>query len=136
MYRFYAHIDALLFDVFEFFRIVKEGVQAAGANATKKHIEEISLCGIFLLEAGKKADQAFNVPPVSTHHSVRDGKTDTLTMMQDLLMKAVVEERNRPGSTFPDPTTQGMEDKAAKGWIEGVLQRDGKCMCEEDSGDQ
>ena len=49
------------------FRIVKEGVQSAGANATRKHIEEISLCGMFLMEAGKKADQAFTTIYQSYH---------------------------------------------------------------------
>ena len=115
-------------------RIVKEGVQAAGANTTKKHIEEISLCGMFLLEAGKKADRAFNVPPASTCHSVRDAKSDINTMMRDLLEKAAVEEKDRHGSPFPDPTTRGMEDKAAKGWIESVLQRDS--INEEEEKDQ
>lgn len=49
-------------------RIIKEGIQAAGANATRKHIEETSLCGMLLLEAGKKADCAFNVSSPSSHH--------------------------------------------------------------------
>ena len=97
------------------FRIVKEGIQAAGANATKKHIEEKSLYGMFVLEAGKKADSAFNVPPASIHHNVRDVKADVLTLMEDLLAKAAVEGRDRHGSPFADPTTRGMEDKAAKG---------------------
>ena len=41
--------------------------------------------------------------------------------MQDLLAQKTVVETNRSGSPFTDPTTRGMEDKAAKGWIEGVL---------------
>ena len=107
------------------FRIVKEGVQAADANATKKHIEEISLCGMFLLEAGKKADQVFNVPPTSTSHTVCDATEDILTMTRDLLVRAAVEDTDQLGSPFIDPTTRGMEDKAAKGWIESMLQSEG-----------
>ena len=99
-------------------------MQAAGANATKKHIEEISLCGMFLMEAGKKADSAFNVPPQSTHHNVRDAQADIHTMMQDLLERTVIEQQDHHGPPFADPTTKGMEDKAAKGWIESVLQKD------------
>ena len=114
------------------FRVIKEGVRAAGANATKKHIEEISLCGMFLLQAGKKADSAFNVPPASIHHNVRDARTDVLIMMEDILANAA-EERDRHGSPFADPTTRGMEDKAAKGWIEGVLRKD-TMYEEEDEG--
>ena len=97
---------------------MKEGVQSAGANATRKHIEEISLCGMFLMEAGKKADQAFNVALPSTQHTVRDGTDDIPTMMQDLLSQKTIVEKNLSGSVLQ---TRGMEDKAAKGWIEGVL---------------
>ena len=103
------------------FRIVKEGVQAAGANATQKHIEEISLCGMFLLEASKRADRAFNVPPPTTHHTVRDATDDVLTMVRELLVRNAVQETHRCGHPFRDPTTRGMEDKAAKGWIENAL---------------
>ena len=106
-------------------------MQSAGANATKKHIEEISLCGMFLLEAAKKANEAFNVPPQSTLHSVRDAKSDVHTMMQDLLQRAVVEQQDHHGPPFSDPTTKGMEEKAARGWIENVLQKE--TMCEEES---
>ena len=116
------------------FRIIKEGVQASGANATKKHIEELSLCGMFLLEAGKKADTIFNIPPASTHHTVRDATDDILTMMQDLMATAAVQETGRHGSPFQDPTTRGMEDKAARGWIENVLRSDS--MLEEEESNQ
>ena len=104
-----------------FSRIVKEGVQGAGANGTQKHIEEISLCGMFLLEASKRADKAFNVPHPATQHTVRDATGDILTMTQDLLARRAVEETDRSGTPFSDPTTRGMEDKVAKGWIENVL---------------
>ena len=105
------------------YRVIKEGVQAAGANATNKHIEEISLCGMFLLEAARKADKAFNVYPPSTRHTTRDADTDTHTMTQDLLQRAVIENLDHHGPPFPDPTTKGMEGKASKGWIESVLQK-------------
>ena len=118
---YYCACTSTLTCIVHTFRIVKEGVQSAGANATRKHIEEISLCGMFLMEAGKKADQAFNVAPPSTNHTIRDGAEDILTMMQDLLAQKTVVETTRSGSPFTDPTTRGMEDKAAKGWIEGVL---------------
>ena len=97
------------------FRIVKEGVQAAGANATNKHIEELSLCGLFLLDACKKADKAFNVPPASTRHTVRD---DILTMTRDLLNTAAAKGCDCSGSRFKDPT---IVERAAKGWIEAIL---------------
>ena len=104
-------------------RIVKEGVQAAGANATQKHIEELSLCGMFLLEASRKADKAFNVPPPATHHTVRDATADILTMTRDLLVRKAAQETDRYGSCFVDPSTRGMEEKVATGWIEDILGR-------------
>ena len=107
-----AHYTLVLWHTF---RIVKEGVQSAGANATRKHIEEISLCGMFLMEAGKKADQAFNVALPSTNHTIRDGAEDILTMMQDLLSQKTVVETNLSGSPFTDPTTRGMGRQSCKG---------------------
>ena len=97
----------------------KEGIQAAGANATDKHIEYLSLCGMFLLEAGRKANKAFNLPPTSKKHTVAEEK---LTMTKALLDRLVVQESGHSGY-FSDPTTKGMEDKVARGWIEEVLGR-------------
>ena len=91
----------------------------------KKAHCEISLCGMFFLEAGKKADQTFNVPPLSTSHTVSDATEDILTMTRDLLVRAAVEDTVWLGSPFIDPTTRAMEDKAAKGWIEIMLQSEG-----------
>ena len=36
---------------------------------------------------------------------------------QDLLERAVVEQHDHPVPPLADPTTKGMEEKAAKGWI-------------------
>ena len=83
-------------------------MQAAGANATTKHIEELSLCGMFLMEASRKADKAFNVPPPTTHHTIRNATEDILTMIR------ATEETDRRGSPFIDPSTKGMEDKWPK----------------------
>ena len=89
-HTFYVHV----------YTLIKEGVQASGANAT----EEISPCGMFLLEAGKKADSIFNIPSASTHHTVRDATDDILTMIQDLMATTAVQERGRqaPHSMFHD----------------------------------
>ena len=97
------------------FRIIKEGVQAAGANAMSKHIEELSLCGMFLLEASKKANKAFNVPPPSSRHTGRDATDDILTMTRDILVRRAVEETNRVGTPFSDPTTRGNGRQGSEG---------------------
>ena len=88
-------------------------MQAARANATNKHTEEISLCGMFLLEAARKADSAFGVPPPSSQYTVCDAQTDICAITQDL-PRAVVEEPDHQGKKFPDPTIKGMEENGFK----------------------
>ncbi len=90
---------------------------------TEKHLEDISLSGLFLLEAAKRADHVFQVPPPSKQHTVRDSSHDLLAMTADLLSTGAVEQKpDRTEPPFQDPSTQGMETKASKGWIESVLQ--------------
>ena len=81
-------------------RVVKNAVKAAGANVTPKHIEDISLSGLFLLEAAKTADEIFQVPPSSNHHTVRDAASDIQSMVESLLKFNVTQEMNRTGSPF------------------------------------
>ncbi len=102
-------------------RIVKAAMQAAGANGSEKHVEDISLCGLFLLEAAKRADKAFQVPPGSTQHTIRDASNDVTAMVTNLLSTGAVEERDRTGPPFQEPFARGMEEKASKGWIESLL---------------
>ena len=44
-------------------RVLKQALRSSGANATQKHIEEVSLCSLFLMEAAKKADRTFGLTP-------------------------------------------------------------------------
>ena len=78
---------------------------------------------MFLLDASRKADKAFGVSPSSTCHAVRDSTEDIRIMTKDILERHVVQETNRSGIAFSDPTTKGMEEKVAKGWVEGILQK-------------
>lgn len=78
---------------------------------------------MFLLEAGRKANSAFSVPPPSARHTVSDATNDVLTMMKDLLETKTVQETDRSGCSFFDPSTKGMEEKVAKGWIEATVVR-------------
>ncbi len=93
---------------------------------TDKHLEDVSLSGLFLMDAAKRADRFFQVPPPSTQHTVRDATKDTLVMVADLLSSGAVEENqeNTRSTTppFQDPSTAGMECKISTGWIESVLQ--------------
>ena len=54
---------------------------------------------------------------VETNHTrMHKYNTDTHTFMY-------AQETDRYGSCFVDPSTRGMEEKVAKGWIEDILGR-------------
>ncbi len=57
-----------------------------------KHLEDVSLSGLFLVDAGKGADRFFQVPPPSTQHTARDATKGTPVMVPDLLSSRAVEE--------------------------------------------
>lgn len=52
-------------------RVVKQALRCSRANIT-----DISQCALFLLEAAKKCDRIFRVPPSSTAHTIRDSKSE------------------------------------------------------------
>jgi hypothetical protein len=56
--------------------VLKQALRSSGANATKHHIEEVSLCTLFLMEAAKKADKEFGIPQRSARHATRDATAD------------------------------------------------------------
>ena len=58
------------------FSVVKEAIRSSGTNATEKHIEDVSICALLLIEAAKKADQAFGVTPKSGARTVRSAEND------------------------------------------------------------
>lgn len=91
---------------------------------TEKHMDEVSLCTLFLLEAAKKVDQAFLVTPQDNKHTVRDSKQDIHKMVGYLLEKKVTSEISTRSSTelFSDPTVKGM-GKLTGSWLQTVLSR-------------
>ena len=56
--------------------VFKQALRASGANVTDKHIELVSLCALFLMEAAKRADSDIYVPSPSTSHTIRDSASD------------------------------------------------------------
>lgn len=46
-------------------------MRSSGANVTQKHLEDVSMCGLFLLEACKKVDKMFGAE-CSGAHTTRD----------------------------------------------------------------
>ena len=68
-----------------FYRVMKQALKASGANGTERHMREISMCGLFLLEAAKKADHEFQTSRSNSHHAVRSAEDDISKMTTHLL---------------------------------------------------
>lgn len=64
---------------------MKQAIWSSSANITVQHIEDVSLSGLFLLDAAKKADELFGVHKPSTRHTVRDAQGDITKMCSYLL---------------------------------------------------
>ena len=72
-------------------------------------MREISMCGLFLLEAAKKADHEFQT---SRSYTVRSAEDDISKMTTHLVQEKVLEERvNRGACTvmFKEPIEIGMK---------------------------
>ena len=65
-------------------------MRSAGANQTVKHIREVSLSVLFLMEAAAKADQTFLVPPRSSANTISDVAADVTKMVTHLVEKKVL----------------------------------------------
>ena len=104
-------------------RIFKQTVRSAGANLTVKHIKEVSLSVLFLMEAAKKADEAFDVPPKSYTHTVANADKDILKMIEHLNEKEVTTQASeRTTPSFTDPIEVGMSKFSSK-WLKKTLDR-------------
>lgn len=102
---------------------MKQALRSSGANVTPKHIEDVSMCALFLLQAAKKCDSVFGVTPKSTLHTVRDSQADIQKVHQQLMEMGIVSEdatRTSPG--FVDPTVSGMGTLTNGKWLQKQLQ--------------
>ena len=91
-------------------RVLKQVLQSSGGNATGKHIEEVSLCSLFLMEAAKKADQEFGGVPSSSKHTVSDASADIRRMAIHLLEHHVTMQKpGRNSLPFKDITSDGFK---------------------------
>ena len=103
----YMFIEIVLF----LYRVLKQALRSSGANATEKHIENVSLCGMFLMEAAHKVDSEFGVKRRSGKHTIRDSSGDIRRMTHHLLEKQVTSSQD--GRTSP-PCCDITEDGFAK----------------------
>lgn len=104
--------------------MVKQALRGSGANVTDKHITEVSMCALILLEAAKKCDEVFGVPPSATAHTVRDSKSDIQKITNMLLeMEVTTEKSSRTTPSFADPTKDGMAKETGyrSNWLQNVM---------------
>lgn len=116
------HVHAYLYSVTFHIRVLKQTLRSAGSNLTIKHVEDVSMSVLFLLEAAKKTDRAFQPSPQSTAHTVRSSQMDIAKMTQHLLDKnttTTVQDRITP--TFIDPTEQGWKKLSTTSWLHDRL---------------
>ena len=99
-------------------------MRAGGGNLTTTHVEELSLCSLFLMDAAKKTDKEFNVHRSSTSHTIRDASRDIDKMAKILLERqvtSVTEGRDVP--KFEDPTERGLKKMCNTQWVQETLSR-------------
>ena len=100
------------------YRVLKQALKSSGSNCTHKHMEELSLCLLFLLDVAKKVDLQTGTPYRSGHHAVKDENKDITTMAIYIL-----ETMN--DIPFDDPVSTGM--KIQGGWIKDFVKNISTC---------
>ena len=105
--------------------MIKETLRSSGANITMKHIEEVSMSALFLLESAKQVDHEFGVKARSTAHTIRDSASDVDKMRSLLTEKSITfENPERQSPPFTDYIQKGFTLLCKPGWIEGILQEE------------
>lgn len=103
--------------------MIKEAMRASGANATKKHLEEISLCALMLMNTAKKVDQMYGATQ-SASHTTRDATGDIGKIAHYLLSEGVTKEQEgSEGPAFEDPRVLGSK-KVSAGKLDDYLKGD------------
>ena len=114
---------------------MKQALRSSGANVTDKHILDVSMCALFLLEAAKKCDRVFGVSPESISHTIRDSKADIMKIHQQLLEKSITQENTeRKTPIFVDPTESGINTITKGDWLSKHLQSNFEDNLQSDEG--
>lgn len=74
---------------------MKQALHSSGANVTSKHITDVSMCALFLLEAAKHTDTIFGVQSPSTAHTISDSRSDTTKMQRYMVENEINHEPQR-----------------------------------------
>ena len=75
--------------VMYYFRVLKEALRSSGANCTEKHMEELSMCSLLLLDVAKRSDHEFDTPYRSSRHTIRSADDDIKKMVKYLIEEKV-----------------------------------------------
>ena len=52
-------------------RVIKEALCSSGANITEKHIMDVSMSALFLMEAARKCDKVFGTTPLNSSYDTQ-----------------------------------------------------------------
>ena len=108
------------------YRVFKETIRSGGAKLTPKHIKDVSMCVLFLMEAAQKTDKTFGLSPQSTSHTVYSPHEDIDNMMKHLSeakVTTIVEGRSTPSLTFVNTMEHGWKKLSTTSWLTDTLQR-------------
>lgn len=106
-------------------RILKEAMRSSGANVTTKHIEDISLCGMFLMGVARNIDRTYHAHR-STAHTTTDARRDIKKLANLLLESEVAKEQKERASqaaAITDPVVAGLDRLHNTTWIRDTLDR-------------
>lgn len=127
------------YNVCNSFRVIKQALRSSGANVADQHISDVSMCAMFMLEAAKRCDSVFRVPPKSTRHTVADSESDISKLQKHILQKGITQEDpNRTTPIFEDPTEIGLNKLTNDNWLSKhltLLSSDDNPQCEQHQGE-
>ena len=102
------------------YRVLKQAMRASGGNLTDSHIEELSLCALFLMSAAKKVDKEFSCHQ-SSAHTVREANKDIDNHLLEKGATSFLTDRTDP--IFEDPTEKGLKRLCNTEWVHEILAR-------------
>ena len=98
--------------------------RSGGGKVTQKHVEELSMGVLFLLEAAQKTDKVFQLSPQSMTHTIRSSVNDINKIVTNLIDTPVTKEiAGRLSPVFVDPSVSGWKKLTTTSWLKDTLER-------------
>ena len=95
---------------------------SSGGNLTQQHIEYVSLSALFLMEASKKADRFFNLPPPTSAHTIHVSDKDIEKMISHLQDARVsIVDKYQTSPPFIDPVESGWGKLWTTDWLKNAV---------------